>query len=150
MVGRCGNHICCGSTIDWNIAVCCARWAKLGQQRWKPWGRVKSANRNASPLDYINDKEGGKNLCSLSPSRCSLVTESRSLLVGVVARSPCAPRALWVRVRLAIGTSHPELAEIIARRYSPSRQSSILPPSPSLPQSRHPRCKSHSHEIRHW
>ena len=121
-------------------AVCCTRWEKHCQQRWKPWGKAKSADRNASPLDHVHNKEGGKNICSLSPSRCSLVTESRSLLVGVVVRSPYPPQVLWVRVRLAIGTSHPVLGcdHVVVRFPSVDVREDVLPHF------------SPSHFIRQW
>lgn len=79
--------------------------------------------------DYINGKQvKNRNLCSLI-SRCSLVMESSSSPVSV---SPAPTRVICnsFLTCAVTGTSHPELAEIIARRYP--RQPSILAHGPHV------------------
>ena len=117
------------------------RW---GGKRGEFKGRARRRNARLGLLHKRSEKVG-KNLC-FTLSRCSLVMGSKSSPVSVLF--PCFSSHPGAYTSSLIGTSHPELAEIIARRYGRlqfSHTHTLLTFSPTVsgfpsqePQSRNP------------
>jgi hypothetical protein len=49
MVGRCGHHICCGSTIDGHLAVCCAVLGKARPTEVETVGNSEKRGQECFP-----------------------------------------------------------------------------------------------------